>query len=150
MDKLGTRGGTISRNQFLARILEDVPFTDYDGSVGHVVENRGTGYPTITGELEKALMDQPIIHNTLDEFRIIFRHRRMTEQENSYSKTNVEEAILAYFTSHESASTSEIARSAGMSNKTALKYINALIDEGILEGIGSQYSPKRRYRLYHR
>lgn len=93
VDKLGTRGSTISRNQFLARILEDVPFTDYDGSVGHVVENRGTGYPTITGELEKALMDQPVVFSSLDEFRIIFRHRRMTEEENSYSKTDVEEAV---------------------------------------------------------
>lgn len=150
VDRLGTRGGTTSRNQFLSRILEDVPFTDYDGSVGHVVENRGTGYPTITSELEKALMDQPIVVSTLDEFRIIFRHRRMTKQENSYSKTDVEEAMLAYFATHESASTSEIAKSAGMSNKTALKHINALIDEGILEGIGSQYSPKRRYRLCQR
>ena len=150
VDKLGTRGGTISRNQFLARILEDVPFTDYDGSIGHVVENRGTGYPTITSELEKALMDQPIVFSSLDEFRIIFRHRRMTEQENSYSKTGIEEAVLAYFSTHESASRSEIARSAGMSGKTVLKYINALVDAGLLEGIGSQYSPKRRYRLRRR
>ena len=147
VDKLGTRGGTISRNQFLARILEDVPFTDYDGSVGHVVENRGTGYPTITGELEKALMDQPVVFSSLDEFRIIFRHRRMTEQENSYSKTDVEEAVLAYFATHESASRSEIARSAGMSDKTESKYIKSLVEAGMLEGIGSQYSPKRRYRL---
>ena len=150
VDKLGTRGGTISRNQFLARILEDVPFTDYDGSVGHVVENRGTGYPTITSELEKALMDQPIVFSSLDEFRIIFRHRRMTEQENRYLKTDVEEAILAYFATHESASRSEIARSAGMSDKTASKYIRALVDAEMLEGIGSQYSPKRRYRLRRR
>lgn len=60
----------------------------------------------------------------------------MTEQENSYSKTDVEEAILAYFTTHESASRSEIARSAGMSDKTALKYIKALVDAEVLEGIG--------------
>ena len=58
--------------------------------------------------------------------------------------------ILAYFNTHESASRSEIARCAGMSDKTALKYINALVDAEVLEGIGSQYSPKRRYRLRRR
>lgn len=149
VEALGTRGGTISRNQFLSRILEDVPFTDYDGSTGHVVENRGTGYPTITNELERALMGKPIVQSSLDGFRIMFRHRRMTEQESSsYSKRNVETAILEYFAQHESASTSEIAKASGISTKTINRYISRLIEEGILEGIGSQYSPKRRYRLY--
>ena len=150
LDKLGARGSTASRNQFLARILEDVPFKDFDGSIGHVVENRGTGFPTILGELEKALMERPIVLSSLGEFRIIFRHRGMTERENNNTKPNVEEAVLAYFAAHESASTSDIAKGAGLSYKTALKYIRALIDKGLVEGIGSQYSPKRRYRICRR
>lgn len=148
VDSLGKRGGTASRNQFLSRILEDVPYTDIDGKRGQVVENRGSGYPTITGELEKALMGKPIITSTLDQFDIIFRHRRMTDEEDSgYTRENVREAIVAYFAGRESASTSEVARSSGISTKTARGYINDLIEEGILEGIGSKYSPQRRYRL---
>ena len=55
-------------------------------------------------------MGKPIVRSTLDEFDIIFRHRRMTEEEgHSYSKGNVKEAILGYFAGHESASTAEIA-----------------------------------------
>lgn len=148
VDKLGTRGGTASRNRFLARILEDVPYTDYDGNVGRVVENRGSGIPTINRELADALMERPIVRSNLDEFDIMFRHRRMTEQEGSgYSKGNVEAAILAYFTEHESASTSEVAKASGMSIKTAGRYIRRLLEEGLLEPIGTKNSPKRRYRL---
>lgn len=148
VQSLGTRGGTASRNQFLARILEDVPYTDVDGTTGHVVENRGTGYPIITGELEKALMDKPVVSNSLDRFCIVFRRRKMTEGEGAgYTRANVEEAIMAYFAAHESAATADVARAAGIATKTARGYINKLIDEGVLEGIGSKYSPQRRYRL---
>lgn len=148
MDKLGTRGGTASRNRFLTQILEDVPYTDYDGNVGCVVENRGSGILTINRELADALMERPIMRSTLDEFEIVFRHRRMTEQEGSgYSKGNVEAAVLAYFTEHESASTSEVAKVSGMSVKTVGRYIRRLLDEELLEPIGTKNSPKRRYRL---
>lgn len=148
VDRLGQRGGTASRNQFLSRILEDVPYTDVDGTMGEVVENRGSGYPTIFGELEKALMGRPVITSTLDQFDIVFRHRKMTDQEGAgYTKENVREAIISYSEERESASTNEVARSEGISAKTARGYINELVDEGILEDIGSKYSPKRRYRV---
>lgn len=148
LERLGTRGGTASRNRFLARILEDAPYTDYDGSTGRVVENRGSGIPTINRELADALMERPVVRSTLDGFEIVFRHRRMTEQEGGgYSRGNTEAAVLAYFGEHESASTSEVARASGMSTKTARRYIRMLLDEGLLEPIGTKNSPKRRYRL---
>lgn len=148
VDKLGSKGCTTSRNQFLSRILEDVPYRDFDGSVGHVVENRGSGFPTINNELEKALMGKPLVLSSLDEFKIILRHRKMTREEGtSYSKANVEEAILEFLRNRGSASTSEVARAAGISTKTALSYISRLVNEGMVEGIGSKHSPKRRYRI---
>lgn len=149
IEKLGKGGGTVSRNQFLARILEDVPYRDYDGVQGRIVENRGSGYPTIQNELEKALMSKPIIISSLDEFRFTLLHRKMAEYEDSaYSKSNMEDAIFAYFVSHESASTAEISKAAGISSKTAMNYLNKLLEDGVIEGIGSKYSPKRRYRLF--
>lgn len=148
VEQLGQRGGTASRNQHLARILEDVPYTDVDGRQGKVVENRGTGYRIIRNALADALMDKPVVESSLDGFRIIFRHRSMTEQESvSYSRSNVAAAVLDYISSRESVSTVEIANAAGVSKKTATKYVNALLEEGIIEGLGSQNSPKRRYRI---
>lgn len=148
VESLGKKGGTASRNQFLARILEDVPYVDYDGSIGHVVENRGSGYPTINHALEEALMDKPIVRSSLDEFSIIFKHRKMTEEEGKgYSKANVEEAILKYLSEHDSASSSEVARAAGLAIKTARSYLSKLTDDGLVEPVGMLNSPKRRYRL---
>ncbi len=148
VEKLGAKGATASRNQFLARILEDVPYTDYDGRVGRVVENRGSGYPTINRELEKSLMPAPIAHSSLDEFDLVLRHRRMTEQEDkAHTKRNVEEAILSFLSERESASTSEIAKASGMGIKTVRTYIARLLATGLLEPIGMKNSPKRRYRL---
>lgn len=119
-----------------------------DGSPGRVVENRGSGCPTINRALEKALMGKPIARSTLDEYDIIFQHRRMTEEEgHGYSKGNVEEAILGYFAGHESASTAEVARVASMSTKAIGHYISRLVGEGTLEAIGTKNSPRRRYRL---
>lgn len=147
VETLGTSGGTYSRNQFLSRILEDVSYTDSDGRVGHVVENRGTGYPTIINELEKALMPKPVIRSELSRFTIIFRHRRMTSSENTYSSSNARVAILNYLDKHESATTAELAAASGLSSKTIRVHINHLMDEKQVEGIGQQYSPRRRYRL---
>jgi ATP-dependent DNA helicase RecG len=56
-------------------------------------------------------------------------------------------AILAYLAERQSASTSELANAAGVSTKTIRDYISQLMEEGLVEGIGSKYSPKRRYRL---
>jgi ATP-dependent DNA helicase RecG len=148
VDQLGKRGGTASRNQALARILEDTPYVDIDGTQGKVVENRGTGYRIIENSLAEALMDKPVIDARLDHFTIMFRHRSMTEQEGAgYSRNNVSEAILAFMSSRESVSTSEVAYAAGISKKTASKYLKELLNQDLIEGIGSLNSPKRRYRL---
>lgn len=148
VEDLGKSGTTQSRNQFLSRILEDVPYEDVDGRVGRVVENRGTGYAIIRNSLEEALMDEPIAESSFKEFRILIRHRKMTDSENlSYSRKNTEAAILAFLAEHKSASTSELANASGISRKTILDYLSRLQEEGIVEGIGSLYSPQRRYRL---
>lgn len=93
-------------------------------------------------------MDPPVPVSTLSEFRIIFGHRRMTEQEGtSYSRDNMRQAILSYLAERNSASTSELADAAGVSAKTIRDYLSGLMDENLVEGIGSKYGPKRRYRL---
>lgn len=148
VEDLNRRGATFSRNQFLARILESVTYTDIDGSSGHVVENRGTGLPVIRSELAAALMAPPDIFSSLEEFRITFKHRSMTPEEGAYySGANVKNSITAYLATHESASTSELSQASGLSAKTIRDHLSTLIEAGTVEGIGSLYSPKRRYRL---
>lgn len=145
---LGKSGITQSRNQFLSRILEDVAYTDIDGRTGRVVENRGTGYALIERSLESALMQPPTVLSTLDEFRIIFRHRSMTKEEGpAYSKDNVEQAILTYLAQKGTVSTAQIATAAGLSTKTVREYLNRMLEQGLVEGVGSKFSPQRRYRL---
>lgn len=93
-------------------------------------------------------MDKSVIDTDLDGFRIIFRHRSMTEEEGaSYSRANVSEAILDFVSRRGSATSAEIADAAGISRKTASRHLSRLVGEGILEGLGSLNSPKRRYRL---
>lgn len=148
VERLGARGATASRNQFLSRILEDVPYTDFDGTMGHVVENRGSGYPTINQELADALMPAPVALSALSEFELTFRHRRMTDVESkTYSKRNVEDAIIAHLVEKDSASASELSRASGIGVKTMRGYISRLLEEGVIEAIGAKNSPKRRYRL---
>ena len=111
----------------------------------------GSGYPTINRELEAALLDSPVVSSTLDEFDLIIHHRKMTEEEGAaYTRDHTEQAIIAYLSEHESSSALEIADAAGVTAKTVRAYINPLIDQGLVEGIGTKTSPKRRYRLIRR
>lgn len=138
----------VSRNQFLARILEDVPYTDFDGRTGRVVENRGSGYPTIDRELKAASLESPIVDSTLDGFVFEIRNTKLAEGDpQGRVDMAAEAAILEYLSKRDSASTAEIALALGVSSKTARMRLNALIDEGVVEAIGAKTSPKRAYRL---
>ncbi|MGV9182002.1 ATP-binding protein [Arcanobacterium canis] len=151
VDKLGKNGATLSRNQFLARILEDVSIVDDSGVSGHVVENRGTGIPTIEKSLSDALLAPPSFSSSLIEFETVFFHRSMTQEEGfSYSRDNTRNAIIAFISEKGSVSTSELSQASGLSAKTVRDYLTELLESGVVEGIGHQFSPKRRYRLTNR
>ena len=148
VDRLGAPGATASRNQFLSRILGEVPYTDYDGREGKVVENRGTGYPTIRQSLQDALMPDPVVKNDLGSFTIVLRHRKMSAQEaQGVSRDEVTDAILAYLGERESASSKEIAQAAGLHVKTIRKHLGRLQEDHLVEAIGPKNSPTRRYRI---
>ena len=51
VDNIGTYGASSSRNQFLSRILESVPYPEGYPERGFVVENKGTGFAQIQGSL---------------------------------------------------------------------------------------------------
>ena len=59
-----------------------------------------------------------LLISTIGELSITFFRRRMTEVEGrSYSRANMRDAVLAHFASHESTSTTEVARASGISTK---------------------------------
>jgi ATP-dependent DNA helicase RecG len=146
LDALGARGGTASRNQFLSRILEDAVYQDLDGTRGQVVENRGSGYPTILHELEQAHMDPPQLASMLDEFSFTVRPRR-GQDDNAFPRQDVVTAMVTFLEQRKSASTSELAHAVGLSSKTTRSYINALVEQGVLEAEGSKNNPLRTYHL---
>ena len=148
VDGLGTGGATASRNQFLARILEDVPYSDYDGRSGCVVENRGSGYPTINHELASASMRAAEVTSTLTGFEIVFKRGRTDEEKTAgCPKSAVEKTVLDYLAQREVASMAEIAEAAGVGIKTARGYVAALVECGEVVAMGAKTSPKRKYRL---
>ncbi|WP_366944453.1 helix-turn-helix domain-containing protein [uncultured Bifidobacterium sp.] len=59
----------------------------------------------------------------------------------------MEQALLSYLARRQSASTSELSNASGTSTKTIRDYLSRMMADGLVEGIGSKYSPKRRYRL---
>ncbi|WEV67435.1 putative DNA binding domain-containing protein [Bifidobacterium sp. ESL0769] len=146
VEALERKERTQSRNQFLARILEDTPYTDTDGSEGKVVENRGTGYPIIAGSLAQANMAPPFVESDLDEFRIVFR-RRQTQDGATDSATDMKHQILTFLANQSSAGTAEVASRFDISRRTAAQHLNDLRKEGLVEAIGAKNSPKRAYRV---
>ena len=59
----------------------------------------------------------------------------------------MEQALLSYLARRQSASTSELSNASGTSTKTIRDYLSRMMADGLVEGIGSKYGPKRRYRL---
>ena len=53
VDNIGTYGASSSRNQFLSRILESVPYPEGYPERGFVVENKGTGFAQIQESLRR-------------------------------------------------------------------------------------------------
>jgi ATP-dependent DNA helicase RecG len=148
VDGLGSGGATASRNQFLARILEDVPYSDYDGRSGRVVENRGSGYPTINHELATASMRAAEVTSTLTGFDIVFRRGKAAGEETSgCPKVAVEKSILEFLAQHETASMAQIAEAVGAGVKTTRGYVSTLMERGEIVAVGARTSPKRKYCL---
>lgn len=147
VERLGGAGATLSRNQFLSRILEDVSYTNFDGGVGRVVENRGSGYPTIRYELAEAGMSEPLVTSSLNTFEIKLLHRDVTifggAREGS---ADAGREILSFLEHRQDASTKEIAAALKMTAKTVRHYLAQLMEAGLVEGIGAPRSPKRRYK----
>ncbi len=143
IDTLGVSGVSSSRNQFLSNILETTP---YPGG-GYVVENRGTGYQEIEDQLRDSKMPGPKPRNSMVSFSLTFDKRTVQPQVKKASRGSVDEAIIAYLSQHSSASTRELMEESGLGRTTVTNHINKLVEQGKVEPIEPERSPKQRYRL---
>lgn len=137
---LGEAGLSSTRNQRLSALLEHVQLP----GGGLVAENRGTGFAVMEEELRRALMPPIEVIDDLTSFTVIFHRRRIAPRE---THRTARDHVLSYLAEHQSASTSEIRDSAGLSRTAIQVAINQLIAGGDVEAIEPPRSPKQRYRL---
>ena len=150
VDTLGTLGLSSSRNEFLSKILGSTPYPQAPGKVRYVVENKGSGYVEIASQLAAAYMEPPKPHDRPGSFSLTFCKRRLTlSEQHDYSNENIENAILAMATEHETVSAKEVEEASRLSRGTVLKHINNLIRQGSPEAKEPGSSRKKRYRLTH-
>lgn len=144
IDQLGHAGVSSTRNQHLALLLENTPYPDG----GWVVENRGTGYQEIEARLNEASMARPIPKDSISAFSLTFSRRHLLPEELRRASTpDVREAILDVLESAGSISTREIMEMSGLSRAGVMRYVNRLLDDGVIEPTEPMRSPRQRYRL---
>lgn len=144
VDQLGKSGISSTRNQHLATLLESTPYPDG----GWVVENRGTGYIEIEARLSEALMAPPIPKDSISAFTLVLTRRHLTPAEMSGSTApNTRAVILDMLEKAGSVSTKEIMNASGLSRAGVMRYINKMLEEGIIEPTEPGRSPRQRYRL---
>ncbi len=144
IETLGKAGNTATRNRFLSSILETTPLP----SGGFVVENRGSGIPTIKAELDEAEMFPADIQSTLTHFSITFLQRRHTISETkNIPGEALEQAILDALEQQSSISTAEIIAASGLSRATVNNRLRKLVEQGRIEPTQPPKSPKQRYRI---
>ncbi|MCH3967377.1 MAG: winged helix-turn-helix transcriptional regulator [Atopobiaceae bacterium] len=144
LDMLGAPGFSATRNQHLSLLLEETPYPDG----GFVAENRGTGYQRIVSELAENLMPSPVAKSTASYFSLTFEKRRLSKEEHgTLPAGGMEKAILAAVEESGSVSARELMEMSGLSRGGVMRYVNRLVDGGILEHMYPGRSPKQRYRL---
>lgn len=77
-EDLGDEGATSSRNQYLARLLEDV---ELPGSQRPVCENRGSGIPSMIQALRRVGMTTPKFDSSLNRFQVAFPKHALLDAE---------------------------------------------------------------------
>jgi len=148
VDALGTLGISFSRNEFLSKLLGSTPYPQNAGTARYVVENKGTGYIEILAQLAKAGMEQPIPRDKPGYFSLTFRKAGPQALQGAGLSGNSSERMIIQLASAKGIiSAGEAEAAMGVSRSTAVKYINQLIEKGVLEPTEPGISKNRRYRL---
>lgn len=138
VETLGQLGLSSARNQFLASLLESVPYND-----GFLVENRGTGYRLIQDELRRAGMGDPEPHDSISMFSLVMRRASGSPTQGAQSG----DEVFSLLDTLGEASAAQLAEQARLARSTVLYRLRKLEKDGLVERIGTPHSPKQRWRV---
>ena len=138
VETLGKPGNTAQRNPFLSLILEATP--SFDGRF--VVENYGTGIPTIAAELTKAKMKPAIFLSGSTKFSVTF----MRTNADNPAETPADH-ILQVLLDGIPHSASEISLATGIKITTVRAVLRKLARENSVQKTEKGNSPKQKYLL---
>ena len=145
VDNIGTYGASSSRNQFLSRMLESVPYPEGYAERGFVVENKGTGFAQVQATLRAKNMLPAIPDDSLSHFAVTIM-KKQAEKTGENASANKNETILETIKKNGSISTSEVASALKISSSTAYRYIKKLVDAGKIQQSGN-HGRSTRYKL---
>ena len=145
VDNIGTYGASSSRNQFLSRILESVPYPEGYPERGFVVENKGTGFAQIQGSLRQQGMRPAFPRDDLSLFCLTMWKGDAAEKSTASAAAqrpapaNREwEVIVEEVRLSGSVTTSRAADVLGVSTATAYRRLKRLVDQGLLKPGGGR------------
>jgi ATP-dependent DNA helicase RecG len=150
-DELGTEGVSSSRNSVLSALLQEVQLPDSD----HVIcENRGTGIPTMLGQLRRAGTASVKFSNAISHFTVVFsraERRAPAAADTTTSDAQAAEGrtaeILSLFKENVELSAVDIVQGTKLSRASVLRYLAQLVEEGRIMATAPPSSHHRTYRL---
>lgn len=95
VDNIATYGASSSRNQFLSRILESVPYPSGYSETGYVVENKGTGFAQVQAALKQQGLMPAKPSDSLSFFAVTVMKRRDGQTASSFDNTDKKETDKA-------------------------------------------------------
>jgi len=138
-DQLGQIGVQSSRNEFLMKVLEDLPAPRERRSL---CENRGTGLATMLEQLRQAGMSPPEFAVSLTTFRLVLPNHTLFDQETlawlaragrNHSLAESQRQALAYLRHATQISNADYHRITGVDSRVATKELTDLVNRGLIE-----------------
>lgn len=142
VESLGVPGKTAQRNPFLSTILEATAC--FDGR--YVVENYGTGIPTIEEELAKAQMQPARFVSDSTHFSTTFLLERTLR---AHKKTGAAETLMQILSDGTPRSAVELSHVTGIGMATVRAALRRLCAQETLRKTEPDKSPRQKYALAH-
>lgn len=140
-EQLGIPGVQSSRNEFLIKILEDLPLPHDNHTL---CEGRGSGITAMLSQLRQAGMSPPHFDITLTRFKIYFWNHTLLRPDilSWVSQITMGQALsesqrknLAYLYHTKTLTNTDYCRVSGVDSRIATKELKQLVDLGILERV---------------
>lgn len=148
-DQLGEVGVQSSRNEYLMRILEDLP---PPGERRPLCENRGTGLASVLEQLRRAGMTPPRFDISLTRFRLILPNHTLLDADTLAWVERItrgspvgenQRQALAYLRHVGQMSNADYCRLTGADSRVATRELADLVERGVLQREGT-----RRWATY--